>query len=106
LRELFADRESRIADLANEIVPAGDEFDDLIFDQPDFAQTVLNFRRGAELLDPDSNAGLNAIQGANSTLIRFAQVRLDLPPVHALRFMQSWKSGFAPIAECWTYFDW
>jgi hypothetical protein len=47
LREFFADSETRIANLTNEIVLACDEFDDLILAKTDFAEAILNFRCGA-----------------------------------------------------------
>lgn len=65
--ELFADGEAGIADLADEIIPAGDELDDLIFDQADFAKAILNFRRSAKLLDPNRHTALHAAQGADVT---------------------------------------
>ena len=62
---MFADGEPGVADLADEIVPAGDEADDLVFDKADFAQAILNFRRSAELLDADRDSRLHAAQGTD-----------------------------------------
>jgi hypothetical protein len=64
---LLTDGQSSVADLADEIVAAGDEADDLVFAQTDFTKTVLNFRRSAELLDAHSHAGLHAAQWADFT---------------------------------------
>ena len=65
--ELFADGQARVADLANEIVPAGDEPNDLVFAKANFPQAILDFRGRAELLDADRNARLDAVQGTNFT---------------------------------------
>ena len=68
LGQLFADGEAGVANLADEIVSAGDEPDDLVFAEPDFPEAVLNFRRGAKLLDAHRDAGLDAAQGTHFTV--------------------------------------
>lgn len=82
LRELFADGEPGIADLTDEVVAARDEADDLIFAEAEFAEAILNFRRGAELLDADRNACLNAAQGTNFAMRLIAGVWLALFVAH------------------------
>ena len=62
LSKLFADGKTGVANLADEIVPAGDEPDDLILAKPQFPQAILYFRRGAKLLDAHRHAGLHAAQ--------------------------------------------
>jgi hypothetical protein len=60
LSQLLAQSQSGVAHLTNEIRPAGDQLDDLIFSKPDFPQPIADFRRGAQLLDPDRHARLDA----------------------------------------------
>jgi len=62
--QLLAEGKARIADLADEIVLAGDEFYHLFLAQSDFPQSILNFRGGAELLDANGDAGLHAAKRA------------------------------------------
>jgi len=57
--ELFAESQARIADLADEIVAAGHQPDDLFLAKAQFAEAILHFRSGAQPLDPDRHAGLN-----------------------------------------------
>ena len=71
-RQLLADGQPRIADLANEIRLAGKQFDDLVFAEPEFAQPVLHFGRSAKLFDPHRHARLHAAQRAHvASLIGF-----------------------------------
>jgi hypothetical protein len=63
LGQLRADRQPRIANLANEICMAGDQPDDLVLTQADFPQAVLDFRSGTKLFDPHRHARLDAAQG-------------------------------------------
>lgn len=60
LREFFTDGEAGVANLADEIVSTGHQFDDLIFAKTNFTKAILDFRRGAQLFDPHRNAALNA----------------------------------------------
>jgi hypothetical protein len=60
--QLLADSEAGVTDLADQIVAAGDELDDLLFAQANFPQTILQFRRGAELLDANGNAHLDMVE--------------------------------------------
>jgi hypothetical protein len=76
-RELFTDGEAGIADLADEVVPAGDQFDDLIFAKTDFAQTILNFRRGAKLFDSHRHAGLHAAQWADFAVCGVSRIGVE-----------------------------
>jgi hypothetical protein len=64
LRDLLADGEPRIADKANDVVPASEEFDDPILAKSDLTQAISQFRAGAELTHPDSNAGSDSVQRA------------------------------------------
>ena len=65
--ELLADRETRIADLADEIGLAGQQLYDVVLTKDEFAQAVLNLRRGAELFDSHGNTGFDSVQGTNLT---------------------------------------
>ena len=65
LCKVFADGEARIADLTDEIVLAGNEPNDLILAESDFAEAVLNFRCGAKFLDAHGHARLHAAQRAH-----------------------------------------
>ena len=56
LRQLLADGQASIADLADEIRLAGQQPDDLILTQTQLPQAVLEFGRGAEPLDADGDA--------------------------------------------------
>jgi len=64
LRQVFADGQARVADLANEICVAGQQFDDLILAQTQFPQPVLHVRRRAQLFDAHSDAGFDPTQRA------------------------------------------
>jgi hypothetical protein len=66
--QLLADGEAGVANLADEIVTAGDEADDPVFPEADFAQAVLNFGRGAKLADAHRDARLDAAQRTNFTI--------------------------------------
>ncbi len=68
--ELLTDCHSGIADLADEIVFARDQSDDLFLAEADFAEAVLHFRRGAKLLDAHRDARLNTVQRADVTFLR------------------------------------
>ena len=59
LCQLLADGQPSIADLADKIVPAGYQADDLVFAETDFAEAILNLGRGAKLFDADSDACLD-----------------------------------------------
>jgi hypothetical protein len=65
LSELLADGEAGIADLADEIIAAGNETDHLILAEPDFAEAILNFRRSAKLLDAHGDTALNTVERTN-----------------------------------------
>ena len=65
LGESLADRQARVAHLANEIGLAGEQSDDLVFSKAEFAQPVLNLRCRAQLLDPDLHTGLDPAQRTN-----------------------------------------
>jgi hypothetical protein len=82
LSQLLADGKPRIADLTNEIVPAGNQFHDLIFTQSDFAQAVLDFGRGTQLLDSHSDSGLNPIQRAHLATRPLPGLQLCLCLIH------------------------
>ena len=65
--QLLADGEAGVADLADDVIAAGDEADDLVFAKADLAQAVLDIRRGAELFHAHRDAGLDAAQRTNFT---------------------------------------
>jgi hypothetical protein len=57
---LLANCQPGIADLADEVVPTGNQANDLIFAQTNLAQAILDFGRGAKLFDADDDACLDA----------------------------------------------
>jgi len=59
LRQLLADGQARVADLADEVRLAGHQLDDLVLAQTQLTQAVLEFRRGAKLPDAHGNASLD-----------------------------------------------
>ena len=63
--ELFADAEAGVADQADEIGLAADEFDFLLFAQTEFAKSVCEFRVGAQALDGNDRASLASAQRTN-----------------------------------------
>jgi hypothetical protein len=68
LCQLLADGQACIADLADEIRPAGQQLDDLLLTEANLAQTVLKFGCGAQLLDPDRDSRFNPAQRTKLTL--------------------------------------
>ena len=70
--ELFADGQTRVADLTDEICLIGKQPDDLFLAQAKFTQPILNIRGRGEPLDADSHSGADGIQRTNFT-IRFAR---------------------------------
>jgi hypothetical protein len=62
---LLANGKARIADLANEIGLAGEQFDNVVLAKAEFAQALLHFRGRAELFDPHGYSGLDAVQRTN-----------------------------------------
>ena len=80
--ELFADGHARVADLADEIILAGDEADDLIFTQSDFAEAILDFRRGTKLFDAHRDTSLHAAQGTDFTARFRRRIRADVCRIH------------------------
>lgn len=58
--QVFAEGQTPITNLADEVGPAGDQLDDLIFAKTDLAQAVLEFRRRTESLDSHRHASLDA----------------------------------------------
>jgi len=57
--ELFADGEAGVADLANEVISAGEQFYDLVLTQAEFAEAVLKFGSSAKLFDANGNPGFH-----------------------------------------------
>ena len=55
LCQLLTDGQPCVANLANEVVPAGNQAHNLIFAQTDFAEAVLNFGRGAQLFNANGD---------------------------------------------------
>ena len=58
--QFLADSEAGIANLADVIGVAGQEPNDLVLAEADFAQAVLHFRGSAELFNADGDAGFDA----------------------------------------------
>jgi len=82
LRQLLADGEAGIANLADEIGLAGEETDDLIFAKAELAQPVLKFGGGAKLFNTDCYAGLDTGQGAKLAPSLFRARFNCLQPTH------------------------
>jgi len=87
LRELRADGQSGVANLADEIRLAGNEPDDPVFAQADFAKAILHFRPGAKLFDANGDTGLDAAQGADLAA-GFLPLHhgVNLADIHAISF--------------------
>jgi hypothetical protein len=82
LGQLLADRKAGIANLADEIGLAGEEPDDLVFAKAEFTEAVLEFRRGAKLLDPDSHAGFDLGERTNFATGLFRARFNCFQPIH------------------------
>ena len=65
LSQLLADSQAGIADLANEIGVASEQFDLLLLADTEFAEPRGDIRRGGKLFDADDGAGFYAAQWAN-----------------------------------------
>ena len=63
--QLFADAKAGVADQADEIGLAADEFDFLLFAQTEFAEAIREFLVGAKAFDADDRAGFAVAQGTN-----------------------------------------
>jgi ApbE superfamily uncharacterized protein (UPF0280 family) len=59
LSQLRTDRQACVTDLANEIRLTRQQLYDLVLAQPQFAEAVLEFRRGAKPLDAHGHAGFD-----------------------------------------------
>ena len=81
-RQLFADGQSRIAHQANDVGVAGQQLDDLLLAEADFAQPLRHFRRGTQLFDPNRHAGLDPIQRAQLTALFVAGCAKSLIETH------------------------
>jgi hypothetical protein len=64
-RQLFADTQARVANLANQIRLMADQLHDLFFAEAHFSQAHPNFRRPGQLLDANDRTRFNAAQRAN-----------------------------------------
>ena len=65
LRQLGADGQSRITDLADDVGLAGDELDDLFLAEADLAEAIPDFGRRGQLFDPNGHAGSGFAQRTN-----------------------------------------
>lgn len=63
--QFLAEADPRVADLADDVGLAAEQFDFLLLTQAHFTQAGDDFRRGGQLLDADDRAGLDLAQGAN-----------------------------------------
>ena len=80
--QLLADREASIANLADEVSLAGEQFDDVVLAEAELAQPVLNFRSGAELLNAYRDSGFHAVQRTNLAPGLFPGLFNCLHPAH------------------------
>src|SRR5689334_23153260 len=62
-RELFAQGQAGVANLADEVAMACQEPNDAVFAEADLAEPICYSRRGAELLDSDGESDLDLIEG-------------------------------------------
>jgi hypothetical protein len=63
--EFGADAEARVADLADKIAVAAEEFDALFLEKAHFTKAAHDFLGGGELFDADDRTGLHATQRAD-----------------------------------------
>jgi hypothetical protein len=66
--EFAADAEAGVADLANEIAVAADEFDRLLLAKSHFTEAKADILGTGEALDANDRAGLDAAERANERL--------------------------------------
>jgi hypothetical protein len=64
LGQLFANRQPGIADLANEISLAREQFNDVILTEAKLAQPILNFWSSTELPNPHCDSGFDPAKRA------------------------------------------
>ena len=81
-RQLSADGQPRIANEANDVRLAGQQLDDLLLAEADFAQPLRHFRRGTQLFDPNRHAGLDPIQRAKFAALLVAGCAKSLIETH------------------------
>jgi hypothetical protein len=67
LRQLLADRQASVTDLADEISLAGEQSDDLVLTEAQLPQAVLHLGAGTESADTDRHAGFDPAQRAHFT---------------------------------------
>jgi hypothetical protein len=63
-----ADAEAGVADLANDVGLAAEEFDFLFFAEAHFAEAMGDFRGGGKLLDAHGDASIDAAERAQERL--------------------------------------
>jgi len=98
LGELCADGEAGVANLADEIGLAGEETNHLIFPEAEFAQAILQLRRGAELFNADGDAGAHAAQGTEFAPGFFGHCKC-LSNVHVEILAAEAKSDYTDFAK-------
>jgi hypothetical protein len=105
LCELFTQRQARVADLANKVVPVRHEPDHLVFAQTDFPQAILHFRRGAQSPDPHRHPRLHPAQRTQLAVGFLPRVQTGCHiQTHAVDFnIAAMDVLYQPfIAHCWT----
>jgi hypothetical protein len=65
--QLAADAEAGVADLANDIGMAAQQFDALLFAKTEFSQADPQFRRPGQFLDANHRTRLNAAEGTDGS---------------------------------------
>ena len=85
LGQLFADGESSVAHLADKIGLAGEQLDNVVLAKSQLAESILNFGRRAQLLNPNRYPGLDSVQGTNFATGFVSHFRVGCShPVHNL----------------------
>ena len=92
LCQLLTNGQSGIADLADEVVAAGDQPDDLVLTQTDLTEAILNFRCGAQLFYPHGHAGLHAAQWADFTSCFLGENFCSRVHIHGKSFLDNEKA--------------
>lgn len=64
MRQLLAQSQTGIANQTDDVVVAGEQFDDALFAEANFPQAICQLGGGAELFDTDGQAGFDLIERA------------------------------------------
>ena len=107
LSQPFADSQSRVANQADEVGPVGEQPDDLILAQADFAQVILNLRSRAKPSHAHSHTcphPTERAQFASRVFILKSAWRVCLSQIHVLSLEPDALRAHTCFAICRTYF--